>query len=290
MPRKKNTNYRNYDITAPIEVTGGIKAGSKRGAFGNSWWAQRWAQTLDEFELGGRLARGRSYARKGQVIDLEIHQGAVNARVQGSRQKPYDVAISVKPISPEDWQRLQEKMAEQPLIAATLLSGNMPENIEETFTAAGLSMFPNRKADLRTKCSCPDDSNPCKHVAAVYLLLGEEFDRDPFLIFRMRGMDRENLLGPAFQKPPQTQEAATPPKPQQQPLPPDPDEFWSNPVPVLQEINLTGPATAPPRDASLPQQLGRFPLWQGSIEFFPAMQAIYHGTSQRALATASELQ
>ena len=123
-------------------------------------------------------------------------RGGITAKVQGSRKRPYDVSIDVRTISPPDWERLQATLAEQPIIAASLLSGRMPDNIEECFRAVGLSMFPARQDDLETDCSCPDWSNPCKHVAAVYLLLGEEFDRDPFLIFRMRGMDREDLLGP----------------------------------------------------------------------------------------------
>ena len=76
----------------------------------------------------------------------------------------------------------------------------MPQDIEEVFHQAGLSLFPERSRDLETDCSCPDWSNPCKHIAAVYYLLGEEFDRDPFLIFKLRGMDARGipaLLGAA---------------------------------------------------------------------------------------------
>ena len=273
-------SYYNYEYTKPIEVRGGIRAGSKRGAFGASWWARRWTQTLEDFQLGSRLSRGRSYARRGQVMSLDIQQGGVTAKVQGSRKRPYDVSITVQTIGPQDWEHVQEAMAEQPIIAASLLSGRMPDNIEETFTAVGLSMFPNRKDDLETDCSCPDWSNPCKHIAAVYLLLGEEFDRDPFLIFRMRGMDREDLLGPEFRRSAQTLE---PPALPPDPLPPEVEEFWSNPLTVLQERDLAGPAIVPNTDAALPQQLGRFPLWRGNREFVPAMQDIYHAASQRAV-------
>ena len=273
-------SYYNYENTKPIEVRGGIRAGSKRGAFGASWWAKRWTRTLEEFQLGGRLSRGRSYARRGQVMSLDIRQGGVTAKVQGSRKRPYDVSITVQTISPQDWEHVQEAMAEQPIIAASLLSGRMPDNIEETFAAVGLSMFPNRRDDLETDCSCPDWSNPCKHIAAVYLLLGEEFDRDPFLIFRMRGMDREDLLGPEFRRSAQTLE---PPALPSEPLPLEVEEFWSNPLAALQESDLAGPAIVPNADAALPQQLGRFPLWQGKREFLPSMQDIYHAASQRAV-------
>ena len=70
-----------------------------------------------------------------------------------------------------------------------------PQDIEEVFGRPGSRSFPTRCKDLETDCSCPDWSNPCKHIAAVYYLLGEEFDRDPFLIFKLRGMDRDTLVG-----------------------------------------------------------------------------------------------
>ena len=273
-------SYHNYEYTRPIEVRGGIRAGSKRGAFGSSWWAKRWIQTLEEFRIGTRLARGRSYARRGQVMSVAVQPGGVTAQVQGSRKRPYDVRIGVRTISPPDWERLQTAMAEQPIIAASLLSGRMPDNIEDTFRAVGLSMFPDQRDDLETDCSCPDWSNPCKHIAAVYLLLGEEFDRDPFLIFRMRGMDREDLVGPEFRRSAQTLEGPTLPA---EPLPPELGEFWSNPLTAMREKDHAGPVVIPELSAALLQQLGQFPLWQGNQEFIPAMQEIYRTTSQRAV-------
>ena len=274
-------SYRYYEPSTPIRVRGGIRAASKRGSFGASWWAKRWSQTLEEYGIGARLSRGRSYARNGQVISIDIQPGIVLAQVQGSRKKPYSVTVEVTTILPQDWERLRETMADQPIIAASLLSGRMPENIEETFTASGLTMFPSYRGDLETDCSCPDWSNPCKHVAAVYLLLGEEFDRDPFLIFRLRGMDREDLLGAEFRQSAQTLE--NPPLPAE-PLPADPGTFWANPLPAFQEYDCAGPATRPSDDAALPMQLGKFPLWQGHQPFEDAMKAIYRATSQLAIA------
>ena len=271
-----------FERSAPIEVRGGIRASSKRGAFGSSWWAQRWSQTLEDFGIGARLSRGRSYARRGQVLGIDIEPGRVVAQVQGSRKRPYDVSIAVDTISPGDWEKLQAVMAEQPIIAASLLSGRMPENIEDAFTVAGLSMFPSRGQDLDTDCSCPDWSNPCKHIAAVYLLLGEEFDRDPFLIFRLRGMERENLLGPEFRRSAQTLEAPMLPD---EPLPAEPEDFWTNPLPTLCDGDFAGPAVAPGADAALPLQLGKFPMWRSSQPFEDAMKYIYGAASEHAAAS-----
>ena len=276
-------SYYDYEPTKPIPVRGGIRANSKRGAFGSNWWAKRWLKTLEEFDIGARLDRGKSYARQGQVTSINIQPGTVTARVQGSQATPYKVDIKVQTIQPADWERVASAMAEQPVIAASLLAGRMPETIEETFQKAGLSMFPSRMDDLRTNCSCPDWSNPCKHIAATYLLLGEEFDRDPFLIFRMRGMNRDELLGPEFQQSAQTLEG---PPLAPEPIEPDPEAFWNgqeyseNSAQPTQRLDTE----YQDQDAALPQQLGRFPFWQGEQELTNALKDIYMAASKRAIA------
>ena len=158
-------------------------------------------------------------------------------------------------------------MAEQPIIAASLLSGRMPDNIEDTFRSVGLSMFPDRRDDLETDCSCPDWSNPCKHVAAVYLLLGEEFDRDPFLIFRMRGMDREDLLGPEFRRSALTLEGPALPA---EPLPPEPGEFWSDPLTALRDKDHAGPAVIPDTGCRAAPAAGTVPPLAGQPRISPS--------------------
>lgn len=183
-----------YEKTTPIAVKNGLKAKSKRGCIGESWWSKRWVSVLESFDLGARLSRGKSYARKGQVISIDIKAGIVRAKVQGSFPRPYDVAIKLEPLSEGDWKRAVEVMASKAIFSARLLSGEMPQNIEEAFSDSGVSLFPESGEDLETECTCPDWSNPCKHIAAVYYLLAEEFDRDPFLIFRLRGKEKDEII------------------------------------------------------------------------------------------------
>lgn len=166
----------------------------RKSDFGESWWARRWIEVLESFGWASRLQRGRSYARAGNVLELKIGSGNVLARVQGSRPKPYRVSINLDPLSSKDWDRVTEAMAAQAVFAAKLLAGEMPAEIEEAFRVSGVPLFPRSARDLRTDCSCPDWANPCKHVAAVCYLLGREFDADPFLLFRLRGREREQVL------------------------------------------------------------------------------------------------
>lgn len=86
------------------------------------------------------------------------------------------------------------RVAAEILGADDALAGEMPPDIEEVFTRVGLSLFPAREGDLSMDCSCPDWSVPCKHLAAVFYLLAESFDDDPFAVMAWRGRDREDLL------------------------------------------------------------------------------------------------
>jgi uncharacterized Zn finger protein len=183
-----------YEPAKPKEVKNGLKAKSIRGCIGETWWSKRWVKTLESFNMGARLTRGKSYARKGQVVSIDVNPGIVRARVQGTGSEPYDVVIKLKPLSDAEWDKAASAMASKAVFAARLLGGEMPQNIEEAFSESGLSLFPSKGRDLKTDCSCPDWSNPCKHIAAVYYLLAEQFDCDPFLIFKLRGRSKEQIM------------------------------------------------------------------------------------------------
>src|SRR5262245_36563358 len=145
------SEYREYfprfPRSRPRAARGGIKAQSRRGSFGASWWAKRWIAVLESFNIGARLGRGRSYARNGQVLSIEVEKSQVTAKVQGSRPKPYAVTIQVKGLAADDWNKLTDTLAGQALFAAKLLAGEMPQDIEEPFQDAGLSLFPEKLGD-----------------------------------------------------------------------------------------------------------------------------------------------
>ena len=268
--------YRDYfPPSVPIAVKGGIKSRSKRGTFATSWWGRRWIAVLEALNLGGRLSRGRSYARKGQVLDIAVEPGAVRAEVQGSRPKPYTIAIGVAQIATRQTKRLAAELGKNPYCLAKLMAREMPQDIEALFDVAGVSLFPSRASQLHTECSCPDWSNPCKHIAAVYYLLGEEFDRDPFLIFRLRGIDTAALLDAVGG-------AAAPPESvgAEEPTPLDPADFWES---DRADVDLTTDATR--RPAPLLHLLGNLPFWRGEQPLAESLEPAY----ARAAAAAVEL-
>ena len=178
----------------PIAVEGGVTARSKRGPIGDTWWSRRFIAVLDSFGIGSRLQRAKRYARAGQVLSLEFVPGQVRASVQGSRSKPYRVFIETEILTDLEWASIEDVMASRAVFLARLLSGEMPEEIEEAFVESATTLFPASGDDLVSACSCPDWENPCKHVAAVFYLMAEAFDHDPFLIFAWRGRDKDQLL------------------------------------------------------------------------------------------------
>src|SRR6516162_4970939 len=262
--------YRDfYPPSRPRKVKGGIKAQTKRGSFGQSWWAKRWISVLESFPIGARLGRGRSYARNGQVLSVDIAKGEVKAKVQGSQRQPYRVAIKVDTLTAKQWEKVVEALSSQARFVVKLLAGEMPTDIEEVFAKAKISLFPQSEGDLLTDCSCPDWSNPCKHVAAVYYLLGEEFDRDPFLLFQLRGLRREALLQRLSRLTPVSEAASAAVEVTAMgraaypatPLPSDPAGFWY--VGDRLPEDVFGEVQTPPVSAAWLLRLGSFPFWRG---------------------------
>ena len=186
--------YPRFEAKPRREAKDGIKAKSKRGDIGETWWSKRFVRVLESFNIGARLSRGRSYARSGQVMGLTVRPGEVAARVQGSRRTPYEVRIGLRELSEPEWGRIEDALAERAIYLAKLLAGEMPREIEEVFAGCRLALFPSSTRDLETSCSCPDWSNPCKHIAATYYILAERFDEDPFEILAWRGRGKESLL------------------------------------------------------------------------------------------------
>ncbi|MDJ0507251.1 MAG: SWIM zinc finger family protein, partial [Nostocales cyanobacterium LE14-WE12] len=158
------------------------------------WWSQRWLDLLDSYRFKKRLERARNYSRQGNVLSIKFKAAKVLARVQGSEVEPYKVSLSLDAFSDEEWGYVVETISQKAIFAAKLLAGEMPQNIEEVFISNGLSLFPFTLTDIHSKCSCPDQVVPCKHIGAVYYQLGDHFSEDPFVLFQLRGRTKEQII------------------------------------------------------------------------------------------------
>ena len=188
---------KRYALRAPLTVRGGIRSQHAHSGPLRVWWSRRWTEVIERFRLGARLGRGRNYAVSGQVSQLEIASGMITARVQGANKEPYASTIRFRTVPEDGKTRLIEALRARPMLVARLLVGELPLEVEGFFRAVGCPLFPQRENDLSSRCSCPDYANPCKHLAAIYYLLGEAITKNPLLLLGVRGISRAELLGDA---------------------------------------------------------------------------------------------
>lgn len=169
--------------------------------FSRTWWGDRFIQALEQFTDEGRLQRGRSYARGGKVLNFEVEKNKITAKVKGSinpyfgvyKEPTYNISIEITPIAKNRWSEAIQKLSSKASIVSRLLLNEVPENIEDTFAGLGLHLLPHNSKDFKTKCSCPDYANPCKHIAGVYYLVASQLDENPFLLFELRGLSKTEL-------------------------------------------------------------------------------------------------
>ena len=157
--------------------------------FGSTWWGQRWLQSLDRIDYENRLPRGKTYARKGAVRDILFVENICKAKVQGTRRTPYTVKLEFPLLFQEQKQQLLNGLLEQSATVSKLLNRELSPSIMSIASQYGIKVFPTSWMDWDMSCSCPDWAVPCKHLASVVYVLSREIDSDPFLIFRLMGLD-----------------------------------------------------------------------------------------------------
>ena len=283
------SNEPKISTARPLTAKGGIRAQTKSRKVGKNWWTKRWMSALEGFYIGAELPRGRAYAQAGQVLMIDIGQGKVKSKVQGHIKTPYDVEIKFKPTPVAKWKKLSKALGDEVYYTAKLLAGEMPESIEDLFQDHGVSLFPDNLQDLEISCSNKETDDPDRHVIAVFYLLAEEFDRDPFLFMKLRGLDREKLIkdiGASSKKRSaktiEWVEAAktVPTASKSKKLPTDTDAFWKG-KPFTEE--LLGDVRIPPVPGALSKHLGHFPMWRGEERFLDALEMVYRRASQNGM-------
>lgn len=265
--------------------------------FTKTWWGDKFIDALERVMDAGRLSRGRTYARTGRVLNFKMKKGKITAKVRGKKnpyfgvykEPMYKTTIEIEPISKKEWQKVISLIASKAGLISKLLMNEMPDNIEKPFAELGLSLLPKHSRDLITDCSCPDWSNPCKHIAGVYYLVASEFDYDPFLMFKLRGLEQQQLheelaktpLGQIllselkeenieiekshsyFTKPNIEKSETVSLK-----------DFWQSNPPLPKEIKQVSETTIP---AALIKKQGDYPpFWNKNISFIGVMEELYN--------------
>lgn len=170
-------------------------------AFSRTWWGKKFIEALEEFTDSARLGRGRSYANNGKILEYEITKNIITATVKGSinpyfgvyKEPRYHITIEIKPIDKTSWVKAIKYISSKASFVSKLLMNEVPDNVDDAFTNLGLHLLPYNQKDFKTTCSCPDWENPCKHIAGVYYLVASQLDNDPFVLFELRGLAKDEL-------------------------------------------------------------------------------------------------
>lgn len=155
--------------------------------FGINWWGKRWLQALAQIDYSNRIPRGLRYARNGSVLNITIKDDTVKAKVQGTRK--YTVTLSVPQFSSDQVAKFIDKLLKSPAIIANLLNHHLDTEVLGIAQQLKMNIFPQSWRDIKMHCTCPDSAVPCKHIAAVIYLISKEIDNDPFVVFKLHGVD-----------------------------------------------------------------------------------------------------
>ncbi|NJK61504.1 MAG: hypothetical protein HC921_01405 [Synechococcaceae cyanobacterium SM2_3_1] len=262
-----------------------------------SWWGQKFIEALESFTDPARLSRGRSYATEARIKSFTIQDQMVIAQVRGNvnpyfevyKEPLYTTTIEFNPITPAKWSAVIAYIASKAGFISRLLLNEIPENIEDAFATLGLHLLPRSQKDFKTSCSCPDFSNPCKHIAGVHYWIAAQLDRDPFLLFELRGLSREALkielakspLGKALaadlaameQDPVKVTHYFSKPQIVQPTSDLDLKDFWQGQKHLPQGIENSSPSVI---SGLLIKKQGDFPsFWQRDNSFIAAMEELY---------------
>jgi uncharacterized Zn finger protein len=200
-----------------------------------NWWAAAWVEKMERLAERTRFAQGEGYAKGNQVQRCRLEGRTVIAMAQGRGESPYTVRITFDPFSREQWDQLFANIRDWRGLAAALAAGDLPLEVQTAFAKAKLRFMPERFADLHLECACADWLKPCKHLVAAWLRFGRDFERDPLLLFQLRGMERDGLLAflrsgaaPAAPEPETEEEIEEEIAPiRLEALPADPDAYWA---------------------------------------------------------------
>jgi len=260
------------------------------------WWVEQWMELIHSYRFKKRLERAWTYAREGNVVSIRFEGRRVHARVQGTDPDPYKVKLWLDVLNDEDWGYVLEALSQKARWSAQLLAGIMPADIERAFAASGKRLFPFKLQEVRSECSCPDKANPCKHISAVYYLMGDRFSEDPFVLFQLRGRTRSQLLGDLAKR--RREGVATPLEHAPHPIHPaiaDPVRWWRYDAPLDPDLVVITPAMEGESglDGAGPLPLAEEPRFpEANRLFLERLKA--HGTAMaqqamvRAMATGSD--
>jgi uncharacterized Zn finger protein len=274
---------------AATSAAGGIKL-FKISEQGESHWGKRWVESLHTLCSAKRLEVGLRLAKSGHVLSIQLNRGFSTATVKGTRTHPYKIEIGLSMFTRKQWMNVADALLKKAFFTAKLLAGDLPPEMEQLFQSSGATLFPTSPAEISSDCSCTDVESPCKHVIAVYYILGQEIDRDPFLLMEMRGLSRAQLLaeiqtrrsarGKITDKKSIVTTVFEPPVPTR--LSDRLNDFFRSPegTTLIWPVEPDKPLLLP---GSRIHEMGSPPFWNSDNDFEEILTRIYQAVRKRAL-------
>jgi uncharacterized Zn finger protein len=209
-----------------------------------NWWGAAWLEKMERLAESSRFKDGVRYDEKNKVQRTRLVGRTIIG--QTGSDPPFTVRITFDAFSREQWDQLFSNVRDRRALASSLALGDLPLEIQAAFSKAKLRFMPERYADLHLECGCPDWLKPCSHLVAAWLRFGRDFERDPLLLFQLRGLERKELFEilrgfaapapePVPEPEPEAEESEAEIIPVRlEPLPADPEAYWAEralPVP-----------------------------------------------------------
>lgn len=189
--RRRRAREKAQQLRADGEHLRPIEPFKTRG-IATSFWGKAWCRHLEKFsDYESRLPRGRTYVRNGAVCHLVIEEEIVHAKVCGSEL--YELSIHFDPLAPDRWDALKKQCRGKIGSLIELLQGKLSDDIMTRVTDPDTGLFPGPD-EIRFNCNCPDWADMCKHVAAAMYGIGVRLDTEPELLFKLRGVQHEELI------------------------------------------------------------------------------------------------
>ncbi len=169
--------------------------------YGTTLWGKKFLKSIEAETDSGRLSRGKTYANTGKIYDVVLKQNTISAKVQGNYSPFYTTKLSFQKFPKGDITVILEFIEKNPFVLADIINGKLPDELLEFCEANEIDLFHG----FDMSCNCFDfyGSYACKHITALYYVLTNEIDKNPFILLKLHGLDlishyniQENLQVP----------------------------------------------------------------------------------------------
>lgn len=171
-------------FAAPIDPLGGTT---------RTWWGARWLGIVskDTARYAKDVLQGDALFRRGAVSDLTVNAGVARARIT-DRNTTVTVSLAVDVLDHTMWERVAAVVAEQLRFTAALLHRQFPEALDTRLNAVEVALFPT--LDDITFDSEMYGSGVNRHTVALHRAIGSRIDRDPNMLFVLRGREMQQVI------------------------------------------------------------------------------------------------